>query len=98
MVRRSPYLHPACLTCALRATGPHLLGAVSHSYEDENAYFRNYFGCIRAMDAQVGRLRAELESLGVANDTLIFFASDNVSLCGGKSALAPQVSLLAAVG
>ncbi len=38
---------------------------------------RNYFGCITAMDEQVGRLRKELRRLGVAEETLIAFCSDN---------------------
>lgn len=37
----------------------------------------HYFGCITAMDHQVGRLRKRLDELNVAEDTLIFFCSDN---------------------
>ncbi len=37
----------------------------------------NYYGCITAMDEQVGRLRAELKRLGVAENTAMFFCSDN---------------------
>lgn len=36
-----------------------------------------YYGCINAMDEQVGRLRAKLRELGVADDTMVFFCSDN---------------------
>lgn len=36
-----------------------------------------YFGCISAMDEQVGRLRAKLRELGIAENTIVFFASDN---------------------
>lgn len=36
-----------------------------------------YFGCITAMDTQMGRLREELQSLGVEEDTMIWFCSDN---------------------
>lgn len=42
---------------------------------DENR--QHYFGCITAMDEQIGRLRRELERLGTAENTIIFFASDN---------------------
>lgn len=42
---------------------------------DEN--HRHYYGCITAMDEQVGRLRSALRRLGVAENTIIFFASDN---------------------
>jgi arylsulfatase A-like enzyme len=38
---------------------------------------QHYFGCITAMDEQVGRLRDELRVLGVANDTMLWFCSDN---------------------
>lgn len=37
----------------------------------------HYYGCITELDEQVGRIRAELEELGVAENTLIFFCSDN---------------------
>ncbi|MGY6648418.1 sulfatase family protein [Wenyingzhuangia sp. IMCC45574] len=37
----------------------------------------HYYGCITAMDEQVGRLRDELKRLGVANNTALFFTSDN---------------------
>lgn len=38
---------------------------------------RNYYGCITAMDEQVGRLARTLHALKIADDTLIFFCSDN---------------------
>lgn len=38
---------------------------------------QNYFGCITAMDEQVGRLRQELRDLNVASNTLVWFCSDN---------------------
>ncbi|MFD2257503.1 sulfatase [Luteolibacter algae] len=37
----------------------------------------HYYGSITAVDDQVGRLRAELDKLGVADDTALFFCSDN---------------------
>ncbi len=46
-------------------------------YEAFGDYKKHYYGCITAMDAQIGRLRDRLSQLGVADDTLIFFASDN---------------------
>ena len=36
-----------------------------------------YYGCISAMDDQIGRLRRELRRLEVAENTLLWFASDN---------------------
>ena len=38
---------------------------------------QHYFGCITALDEQVGRLRAELRKLGIARNTMIWFCSDN---------------------
>ncbi|MCZ6671683.1 MAG: sulfatase-like hydrolase/transferase, partial [Verrucomicrobia bacterium] len=46
-------------------------------YKDLKEGQRHYYGCITALDEQVGRLRAELERLGVAENTLIFFCADN---------------------
>jgi len=38
---------------------------------------QHYFGCIRAADEQIGRLRRELRRLGVADDTMLWLTSDN---------------------
>ncbi|MDE0262400.1 MAG: sulfatase-like hydrolase/transferase [Bryobacterales bacterium] len=38
---------------------------------------QHYYGCITALDEQVGRLRAELRDLGVADDTMLWYCSDN---------------------
>ncbi|MEN8792237.1 MAG: sulfatase-like hydrolase/transferase [Lentimonas sp.] len=38
---------------------------------------KNYYGCITAMDEQIGRLRAKLRELGIEKNTVIFFCSDN---------------------
>ena len=46
-------------------------------YADEDKYTQHYRGCITAMDEQVGRLRSELRKLGAAENTLLFFCSDN---------------------
>ena len=43
----------------------------------KNDYTRNYYGCISAMDDQIGRLRRELKTLGIARNTLVAFCSDN---------------------
>jgi arylsulfatase A-like enzyme len=41
--------------------------------EDE----QHYYGCITALDEQIGRLRAELRRLNVADNTMLWFCSDN---------------------
>jgi arylsulfatase A-like enzyme len=46
-------------------------------YPGTTVYQRNYYGSISALDDQMGRLRAELRRLGVADDTLLWFCSDN---------------------
>ena len=38
---------------------------------------QHYYGCITAMDEQIGRLRKELCDLGIAENTMVWFCSDN---------------------
>ncbi len=38
---------------------------------------RHYWGCLTAMDEQMGRLRDELRRLGVARNTMLWFCADN---------------------
>ena len=38
---------------------------------------KNYYGCITAMDDQIGRLRSKLRELGIERETVLFFCSDN---------------------
>ena len=47
---------------------------------------QHYYGSITALDEQVGRLRAELRSLGAADDTMLWYCSDN-----GPEGRTPQV-------
>ncbi len=60
---------------------PHLpvVAGPRHSaqYAQYDSYPKNYFGCITAMDEQVGRLRATLKRLNVSENTLLAFCSDN---------------------
>jgi arylsulfatase A-like enzyme len=53
--------------------GPKYRKMYAHRPERE----QHYFGCITAMDEQVGRLRRELRTLGIAGDTMLWFCSDN---------------------
>ena len=46
-------------------------------YPDLKEKQQNYYGCITAMDEQIGRLRKKLQETGLADNTLIFFCSDN---------------------
>lgn len=46
-------------------------------YSQYDVYQRNYYGCITALDEQVGRLRHRLQELGVHDNTMLWFCSDN---------------------
>ena len=46
-------------------------------YPDVSEPQKNYYGCITAMDEQIGRLRNKIEELGQTENTVIFFSSDN---------------------
>jgi len=54
-------------------TGPKYRKPYSQYSEDE----QHYYGCITAMDEQIGRLRNELRTLGIADNTMLWFCSDN---------------------
>ena len=46
-------------------------------YQSLGGYHQHYYGCISALDHQVGRLRSFLKREGLADQTMIWFASDN---------------------
>jgi arylsulfatase A-like enzyme len=46
-------------------------------YADRRGKEQHYYGCITALDEQVGRLRQELRALSVAENTMLWFCSDN---------------------
>lgn len=60
---------------------PHLpvVGDPKHvaAYSKYSVYERNYYGCMSSLDEQVARLRSELKQLGVAENTMVWFCSDN---------------------
>jgi len=41
--------------------------------------FPDYLGCVNALDRNLGRIREQLEEMGVADDTLIIYTSDHGS-------------------
>ncbi|MCY3869134.1 MAG: sulfatase-like hydrolase/transferase [Gemmatimonadetes bacterium] len=53
--------------------GPEYRAMYAEYSEDE----QHYYGCITAIDDQVGRLYHALEAWGVADNTMIWFCSDN---------------------
>ncbi|MDP6115320.1 MAG: sulfatase-like hydrolase/transferase [Planctomycetota bacterium] len=46
-------------------------------YEKYDSFRKNYYGCVTAMDEQVGRIRESLLKAGVAENTMVTFCSDN---------------------
>jgi len=53
--------------------GPEFLNMYPNFSEGE----KNYYGVVSALDLQVGRLRKELRDIGVADNTMLCFTSDN---------------------
>ena len=51
--------------------------AAAYFEATDDPHFRNYYGCVTAMDRQVGRLCRLLEQQGTLENTLIGFCSDN---------------------
>lgn len=56
---------------------PHLPVVSAPPYTDGYEEHPDYHGCITAMDEQIGRLRSELDTLGIADNTMLWFCSDN---------------------
>ena len=50
--------------------------------QDERANLIGYYAAVTAMDADIGRILAKLDELGLADDTLVVFTSDNGFSCG----------------
>jgi len=48
-----------------------------NKYKDLSLKEQLYYGCLTAMDDQIGRLWDELEKQGIAENTMIWFCSDN---------------------
>lgn len=46
-------------------------------YSNYNENQQHYYGCITAMDEQIGRLRRALRELDASRDTMLWFCSDN---------------------
>ncbi|MBI9016909.1 MAG: sulfatase-like hydrolase/transferase [Phycisphaerae bacterium] len=47
------------------------------AYPDQPIDAQHWFGAITAMDRQIGRLREELKKMGIADNTIVWFCSDN---------------------
>lgn len=55
---------------------------LSESCLGNREMLQGYFAAVTAMDADIGRLLDRLESLGLRDNTLVVFASDNGFSCG----------------
>jgi arylsulfatase A-like enzyme len=66
---------------------PHSPVLAGKTYLDEypglDSNYRHYYGCITAMDEQIGRLRKELADLKADRNTMIWFTSDNGPAAAG---------------
>lgn len=60
---------------------PHLPVLAGEDYKQKYSGLsedqQHYYGVITALDDQVGRLRGKLRELGIADNTLLFYTSDN---------------------
>nr|WP_299069421.1 sulfatase-like hydrolase/transferase [uncultured Allomuricauda sp.] len=60
---------------------PHLPVLAGEEYTEKYAGLsedqKHYYGVLTALDDQVGRLRGKLRELGIADNTLLFYTSDN---------------------
>ena len=56
---------------------PHQPVVSAPPYTDGYEEHKDYYGCLTAMDEQMGRLRTTLKSLEVENNTMLWFCSDN---------------------
>ena len=67
--------------CVVWFHAPHLpvVAGAKHvaPYLQHDVYERNYYGCVSALDEQVGRLRQTLQELNVAENTMVWYCSDN---------------------
>jgi arylsulfatase A-like enzyme len=64
--------------------------AYTSLYAGRNDLDQAYFGCVSAMDEQIGRMRDALEALGCLDDTMWWFCSDNGAARPGSSAPFPK--------
>jgi arylsulfatase A-like enzyme len=56
---------------------PHQPVVSAPPYTDGYDEHKDYYGCMTAMDEQMGRLRSELKRLGIEENTMLWFCSDN---------------------
>jgi arylsulfatase A-like enzyme len=61
--------------------GPHkALDSDREQYKDEPERFQHFYGEITAMDRAIGKLRREIKDLGIKENTVFWYCSDNGAL------------------
>ena len=68
-------------TCPQEPKHPGATGLTDHAWGRRDQ-LQGYFASITAMDDNIGRIVARVEELGLRDDTLIVFGSDNGFSCG----------------
>lgn len=68
-------------TCPQEPKHPHAKPSADRLLGNRDE-LKGYFAAVTAMDANLGRILDELERLEIAEDTLVFFSSDNGFSCG----------------
>ncbi len=59
-------------------------GELTHQCLGKREMLKGYFAAVTAMDENVGRLLAALDALGLRENTLVLFTSDNGFSCGHR--------------
>ncbi len=54
-------------------------------YEGQSKKLANLYGEITGIDRAMGRLRTELRSMGIADNTIVWYTSDNGAIPGGST-------------
>jgi arylsulfatase A-like enzyme len=68
-------------SCPQEAMHPWARG-MSRNCLGNREMLKGYFAAVTAMDANVGRILDQVDALGIADDTLVVFMSDNGFSCG----------------
>ena len=66
-----------CEFSSLPVLPPHPWGGWNPTPEKRHETIQGYFTTITAMDAAIARIMDKLDTLGIADNTLVFFTSDN---------------------
>lgn len=71
------HLYDDCAFESIPALPPHPWGGWNPTPQQRGETIQGYFTTITAMDAAIARVLNKLDTLGIAENTLVFFTSDN---------------------